>query len=230
MKNALLFLLVFIAISCDTQEQEPYQKFEGIAFGTSFHITFRGQEGVINEKSIDSIIHRVNKSLSTYISNSDISRINRGDTTVIIDDQFREVFEKSSIIYEETEGFFDPTIGTMVNAWGFGPGEQIKEMNQSTIDSLMQYVGFEKVQILNDQLVKKYPETFLDFNANAKGYGVDRIGRYLEEKNISNYLVEIGGEIRARGVNSRGLIWRVAIEKPNFDGTRSFQTIVTLDN
>lgn len=230
MKTTVLFLLIFIAISCDKQEQKSYQKFEGIAFGTSFHITFEGQEGLITEKSIDSIIHRVNKSLSTYIPNSDISRINRGDTTVIIDNLFKEVFEKSSIIFQETEGFFDPTIGTMVNAWGFGPGEQIKEMNQSTIDSLMQFVGFDKVQISNNQLVKKYPETFLDFNANAKGYGVDRIGRYLEEKRISNYLVEIGGEIRARGVNSRGALWRVAIEKPNFDGTRSFQTIVSLDD
>lgn len=230
MKNTVLLLLIFIAISCGDEAQKPYQKFEGFAFGTSFHITFEGQEGLITERSIDSIIHSVNKSLSTYIPNSDISKINRGDTTVIIDDLFQEVFEKSLIIYRETDGFFDPTIGTMVNAWGFGPGERIQVMNQTTIDSLMQYVGLEKVQILNGRLVKKYPETFLDFNANAKGYGVDRIGRYLEEKGISNYLVEIGGEIRARGVNSRDMTWRVAIEKPNFDGSRSFQTIVTLDN
>ncbi|WKK65528.1 FAD:protein FMN transferase [Lutimonas zeaxanthinifaciens] len=230
MKNTVLFLLFLIVISCDKEEQIPYQKFEGIAFGTSFHITFEGQEGLITEKAVDSIIHRVNKSLSTYIPNSDISKINRGDTAVVVDELFREVFEKSSVIYQETNGFFDPTIGTLVNAWGFGPGKQIIEMNQSTIDSLMEFVGFEKVKILNGKLIKKHPETFLDFNANAKGYGVDVIGKFLEGKGISNYLVEIGGEIRARGVNSRGMIWRVAIEKPNFDGTRSFQTIVTLNN
>ncbi|MCA0933460.1 FAD:protein FMN transferase [Lutimonas saemankumensis] len=230
MKYTVLFLLILFAVSCNKQKQTSYQKFEGIAFGTTFHITFEGQEGLISEKSIDSIIHRVNKSLSTYIPNSDISKINRGDTSVVIDEMFREVFEKSSIIYKETNGFFDPTVGTLVNAWGFGPGKQIKEMNQSTIDSLMQYVGFEKVRILNGKVVKEHPETFLDFNANAKGYGVDVIGKFLEGKEISNYLVEIGGEIRARGVNSRGTIWRVAIEKPNFDGTRSFQTIVSLDN
>lgn len=230
MKKVFIILLVFLVYSCEEKSQQVYQQLQGLAFGTSFHITMDANGRQVSEADIDSLIHAMNRSLSTYIPNSDISRINNGDTTVVVDELFEEVFEKSARIYKESEGAFDPTIGTLVNAWGFGPADPIEGMNQKDVDSLLVYVGFQKLKLENSKLIKMYPEMFLDFNANAKGFAVDVIGRFLEQQGVLNYLVEIGGEIRARGVNSKNQVWRIAIEKPNFDGSRSFQTIIALDN
>jgi thiamine biosynthesis lipoprotein len=230
MKKVFIILLVFVVYSCEKESQKVYQQLEGLAFGTSFHITMDDLENKVSEAAIDSLIHVMNRSLSTYIPNSDISRINNGDTTVIVDELFKEVFEKSARVFEESDGAFDPTIGTLVNAWGFGPGDVIEDMEQKDVDSLLVYVGFQKLKLENSKLTKTHPEMFLDFNANAKGFAVDVIGRFLEEQGVLNYLVEIGGEIRARGNNAKGQVWRVAIEKPNFDGSRSFQTIIALNN
>ena len=217
-------------ISCNQPDKKPYQKFEGLALGTIFHITYDSSNYEILDNEIDSLLHLVNKSMSTYIPSSDISRINRGDTTIIVDDLFIEVFNKSDRIYRETNGYFDPTIGIIVNAWGFGPKSQLERVDTTQIKAMLTFVGFKNVKIINGIVKKKYIETYLDFNAIAKGFAVDVIGRYLEEKNIDNYLVEIGGEIRARGVNNSKNPWTIAIEKPNFDDSRSFQSIIELSN
>lgn len=225
-----MFFLLFLAIftSCNKKTEIPYQRIEGMAFGTSFHISFDQANTEVTEADIDSLIHAMNRSLSTYMPESDISKINKGDTTIVVDALFEEVFNKSAKIFKETEGAFDPTIGVLVNAWGFGPGNSLTQMGQSQVDSLLVFVGFDKIKLKNRKLIKEHPETYLDFNANAKGFAVDLIGRFLESREIRNYLIEIGGEIRARGVNPKNQPWRVAIEKPNFDGSRSFQTIVAL--
>jgi len=230
MKKVLILLYFLIFISCTNNKTLKYSKLKGLALGTSFNIKYHDKFDNINEKQIDSLIHLVNKSMSTYIPNSDISKINRGDTTVIVDNLFQEVFNKSNRIFKETNGFFDPTIGILVNAWGFGPDEQIKELDSLQITSMLKFVGFDKVKIENEQVIKIYNQTYIDFNAIAKGFAVDVIGRFLEQKRINNYLIEIGGEIRARGLNQSQKPWSVAIEKPNFDGSRSFQTKIELMN
>lgn len=230
MKKVLLLFLVYLTFSCQDRTEKPFKQLQGLAFGTSFHITMNDQNDLVTEADIDSLIHVMNRSLSTYIPNSDISRINNGDTSVVVDELFTEVFEKSARIHSQSQGAFDPTIGTLVNAWGFGPGEPIEDMSQEVVDSLIVYVGFEKLKLKDSKLIKEHPEMFLDFNANAKGFAVDVIGRFLESKDVTNYLVEIGGEIRARGTNAKKQFWRVAIEKPNFDGSRSFQTIIGLED
>ncbi|MCF6222840.1 MAG: FAD:protein FMN transferase [Flavobacteriaceae bacterium] len=229
MKKIIVFFAFFFFIACDNKDNTKYFKLEGRALGTTYHITYK-QTNKIGLKKIDSLIFLVNKSLSTYIPNSDISKINKGDTTVVIDEMFQEVFKKSEKIYKETNGAFDPTIGVLVNAWGFGPGKELNNLNKKQIDSLLLYVGFDKLSIKNNKVYKKYTQTYLDFNAIAKGYAVDIIGRFLELNNSNDYLVEIGGEIRARGKNDKGLLWKIAIEKPNFDGSRSFQTVLELNN
>jgi len=230
MKKVIYFLFLISIVSCENKDLKSFEKMEGLAFGTTFHITMDDPEKKIKEADIDSLIHAMNRSLSTYLSNSDISKINRGDTTVVVDELFTEVFEKSLRIFNETNGAFDPTIGTLVNAWGFGPGKKISQLDKRQVDSLLVYVGFDKLRLLNNIVIKEHSETFLDFNANAKGFAVDLIGRYLERQGVENYLVEIGGEIRARGLNSSTEDWKIAIEKPNFDGSRSFQTILALHN
>lgn len=232
LKFITIFLLLFIAFSCKNKDEKgeiyEYAKLEGVAFGTTFHMTYDASNDYT--KQVDSLFHLINKSLSTYIPNSDISKINSGDTTIVIDDYFKEVFEKSKKIFKETQGVFDPTIGVLVNAWNFGPKESNTTPDSTAIMNLLDFVGFDKVRLRNRKLIKKNDRIYFDFNAIAKGYAVDIAGRFLESQNIENYLVEIGGEIRARGKNAANKLWRTGIEEPNFDGTRSIGKIIELEN
>lgn len=233
-KMKRLFLFVFlISISllnaCKKEVNLPIYKLNGPVFGTTYHITYL--ENTVNyQKSIDSLFNLVNTSLSTYIPTSDISKINQGDTTVVVDDLFLEVFQKSKRIYKETDGFFDPTVGNLVNAWGFGPTKEQFDLDTLEVKRQLQYVGLDKVRIQNRKIIKASSKMYLDFNSIAKGYGIDVVGRFLESKNIQNYLIEIGGEIRARGRSHKKTPWRIAIEKPNTDGSQSYQKIIELEN
>jgi len=222
------YLLFFLFIACKKDNVE-YQQLNGFALGTSFSIVY-GDTPINYEKEIDSLVSVINGSLSTYIAESDISRINDGDSSIVVDAYFSEVFAKSKKIYMESGGAFDPTVGVLVNAWGFGPEDEMLIIDSTKISSLLNRVGFDKVSLENNKVISSVDSVYLDFNAIAKGYTVDVIGRYLESKEIKNYLVEIGGEVRVRGVNSKGEPWKIAIEKPNFDGTRSFQAVVGLNN
>ncbi|MDY7396465.1 FAD:protein FMN transferase [Aureibaculum sp. 2210JD6-5] len=230
-KFILFFILFFILCSCKEHRTDEPLKLEGLAFGTTYHITYFDKDGHDFSKSMDSLFYEVNKSMSTYISNSDISKINSGDTTIVVDSYFKEVFEKSSKIYQETDGIFDPTIGILVNAWGFGPEKPLQQLDSAKVKQLLNLVGFNKVKLQNDRVFKTNDSIYFDFNAIAKGYAVDIAGRFLETRGIDNYLVEIGGELRTRGLNkTKGKPWKVGIENPNFDGTRSIEKTVELHN
>ncbi len=224
------FIIAFIILSCNQETEKKMVHLEGFALGSTFSIKYLDKESKPYDKQIDSIIQAINKSLSTYSATSDISKINKGDSTIAVDDLFVEVFTKSKKIHQETDGIFDPTIGVLVNAWGFGPEKPIENLDSVKVKALLKYVGFEKVTLHQNKIKKKYPEIYLDFNAIAPGYTADVIGRFLETKNIADYMVEIGGEIRARGKNQHGELWKIAIENPNFDGSRSYAAYITLDN
>jgi len=230
MKKIFLLLFVLVLFSCESENKYQTIKLEGFVFGTTYHITYLDTTKSDFQKEIDDLFYTMNRSLSTYVSTSDISKINAGDTTVVVDDLFKEVLQKSKRINKETNGYFDPTVGNLVNAWGFGPKEAKKHMDSIEVQKMMQLVGLEKVQLKGNKIQKQFSDINLDFNSIAKGFGVDVIGRFLERKNIDNYLVEIGGEIRAKGKNSKNKFWRVAIEKPNIDGTQSIQTTIELKN
>lgn len=230
MKN-LAFLLIFIQfIACTTPKQNELNTLQGEAIGTTYTIKYLATGTTNFEPAIDSIIKAINKSTSTYIATSDISKINDGDTTVVVDAYFEEVFTKSAKIYSETQGDFDPTVGILVNAWGFGPENELAQLDSLKVDSLLNYVGFDKIKLENHKIIKQHPSIYLDFNAIGKGYLVDLVGRLFEKNNIQNYMIEIGGEIRARGVNQDGVAWKIAIENPNEDGSRSFATVIQLHN
>jgi thiamine biosynthesis lipoprotein len=228
--KSLLYLLFIIALwSCKQNDQKEFVKLNGYAFGTTFNISFYDTEQRDLTNQIDSLFYLVNRSLSTYLSNSDISKINRGDSNILVDDYFKEVFKKSEKIYAETNGVFDPTIGILVNAWGFGPVRNNVSNDSTSIKELLKLVGFNKVQLNNGKVEKYHDSIYLDFNAIAKGYAVDIAGRFLEQQQIKDYLVEIGGEIRTRGRNSgKNAPWKIGIENPNFDGSRSIQKVIEL--
>lgn len=214
--GACLALSLF---SCKEEASEyvANQNF-GPALGTSYHITYIGKEELNFEKEIDSVFNAINKSMSTYLPDSDISKINKGDTTVVVDEMFKEVFGLSNKINKTTKGYFDPTVGTLVNAWGFGPGEKI-ELDSAKVDSLLEFVGFGKVKITNEgTVVKDNPNIYFDFNAVAKGYAIDRLAAMLDKKGITDYLVEVGGEIVVKGTNKvKDQQWTIGVDDPQGD-------------
>ena len=224
MKKFVL-VLCFLILSCN--DDVVNTKISGQVFGTSYSAIYNSD--INYEKQFDSLFYVINKSMSTYIHNSDISKINRNEE-ILVDEHFNNVFLASKEIYRFTEGAFDPTIGAVVNAWDFGPNGKIENLDSLTINNLMKYVGLNRVGLINDK-VKKYNDVKLDFNAIAKGYGVDVIADFLESKKITDYLVEIGGEIRAKGINQeKQKEWKVGIETPRFDGQQSLlKTISLLD-
>ncbi|MGY3795003.1 FAD:protein FMN transferase [Aquimarina sp. 433] len=228
--RSLLFLFLFISLfSCKQTPKKHLNYTNGNAFGTTFSVQFIAPEKIDFSTSYDSIVTVINTSMSTYQRDSDISKINSGDTTIVVDNHFKKVFQASKKIYKQTDGVFDPTIGVLVNAWDFGPEGKIIALDSLKIDSLLVSVGLDKVSLQNDKIVKQYPNTFIDFNALAKGYAVDVFAEFLETKNIENYLVEIGGEIRGKGSNLiKEKPWRIGVEDPNFDDTQSYSKVITL--
>ena len=223
-------VLAILIISCKNENPTLVAfkniKLSGSVFGTSYSVIYNSEENYQNQ--FDSLFYVINKSMSTYQANSDISKINRNEA-FNIDAHFVHVFDASKEIYKQTQGVFDPTIGAVVNAWDFGPEGKIASLDSLKIDSLMLSVGLDKVKRNNFKIEKQNPNTFIDFNAIAKGYGVDVIGLFLESKNISNYLVEIGGEIRARGKNVvKQSAWKVGVEEPHFDSTQSVLKAISL--
>ena len=232
MKFYLYILAALFIISCGNNKQS-ISVFQGEAFGTTYTIQVYSEKNINLERGIDSVIYAVNKSVSTYQPNSDISKINRGDSTIVVDAIFKEVYRISETVYTNSEGFFDPTIGVLRNAYGFGDVKPIKEMDKVILDSLMKYVGFNKVSINSDGTIhKEHSEIYFDFNAVAKGYGIDCIGNYLKAEGISNYLIELGGEILTQGKHlDKNKKWVVGIE--NIDSPledRSYSATVALKN
>jgi thiamine biosynthesis lipoprotein len=225
MRHRILALLIIFLVSCNNKEPKN-TKLSGQVFGTSYSVIYNSNENY--EKQFDSLFYVINKSMSTYIENSDISKINRNEA-VEVDQHFTSVFKTSKTIYDVTSGAFDPTIGAVVNAWDFGPEGKIVSLDSLKIDSLMLSVGLDKVKLRRNAISKQNLNTYLDFNAIAKGYAVDVIATYLESQNVNDYLVEIGGEIRCKGMNKeKQSNWMVGIDKPNFDGSQSVIKAINL--
>ena len=205
------FLLSFIACKQSTIKKDFVLK--GFVFGTSYKITYLNADENY-KKSLDSLFLLVNNSVSTYIETSDISQINQGNTNISVDEIFSEVFKKSKKIHKETDGFFDPTVGNLVNAYGFGPKDEKINLTDIQILEQMQFVGLDKIKLINNKIVKEYPEVYLDFNSIAKGFGIDVVARFFNDKNIANYLIEIGGEIRAKGTKKNDEPWIIKLVNP----------------
>jgi FAD:protein FMN transferase len=203
----------------------------GAAQGTSYHITYLAGQHSNYRESFDSIFNRIDLSLSTYNPGSLISKINTNDTTVIIDEYFSDVFNKSIEVSEKTKGSFDVTVAPIINAYGFGFTKK-KKVTSVLIDSLRRFVGYKKVRLAGNKLVKDIPQVMLDLNAIAQGYTVDVLASFLENKGVSDYLVEVGGELRAKGTKLNDSSWTVGIEQPvesPADGESLF-AVINLDN
>lgn len=206
-----LWILMFTA--CTKQKQ--YFEESGSIFHTIYHIKYEGSE-ILTEK-IDAEFQKFNLSLNPFNPNSIISKVNRNEP-VEVDDWFIEVFNRAKEVSDHSEGIFDITCAPLVNLWGFG-FSKMDSVTPQMIDSIKQFVGYQKVRLDGRKVVKDDSRILLNCSAIAKGYASDVIARLLEREGIENYMVEIGGEVTMKGVNQNGKCWRIGINKPEDDST-----------
>ena len=248
----MLILSFLIFWSCANQDPGT-QKGTGLSgetMGTTYSVKFAEAVDVGSFKSqIDSILVEINQQLSTYIPDSDISKFNAGQEGVLIPHKgpqhFLRVFTAAKKIYEQTNGNFNPTVMPLVNYWGFGyTGKNpVTQVDSMKVDSLKDLTGFGKVDLKMEMEITADSRTEyqnylksdrriqLDFSAIAKGYGVDILADFLEVKGINDYMVEIGGEVRAKGMNSRKSVWTAGINTPDPEAeTQDIHNAITLNN
>jgi FAD:protein FMN transferase len=213
------------------QAQNDILSIEGFAQGTTYHITYYDSLGRNFDSDIKKILYDFDLSVSTYIPNSIISKVNSNKKKVRVDKYFIACFNKAKEVWKNTNGAFDPTVYPLVNAWVFGPGKKQK-IEKRVIDSIMNFVGFQLIELKGNRVIKKDPRVSLDFNAFAQGYSVDVVSEFLNTKGISSYMVEIGGEVYARGKKANNDNWKIGIEKPidNKSSENPLQVIVKLEN
>ena len=233
-KTGFTFCLFFIFTSGIYSQQDLSQplpiKFEGNAQGTTYHITYFDKQNRDFQPEIEKILADFDKSVSTYDPTSIISRINSNEKNVIVDKYFITCFNKAKEVWKNTDGAFDPTVYPIVNAWGWGPGKKQK-IEKAKIDSMLHFVGFQLIELKGNKVIKKDPRVALDFNAFAQGYSVDVVSEFLNSKEINSYIVEIGGEVYAKGTDQNGELWKIGIEQPidNKESGNPLKAIVKLD-
>ena len=221
----LPFLLVLIVGTVIIlQKQPPFRTNEGMVFGTVYKITYQHNDDL--HKEIKEVLMDVDNALSPYNKNSIISKINHNQDTTL-NEHFTHVFNLAQKISAETDGAFDISVAPLVNAWGFGFKHSI-EIKPETIDSIRQFVGYQKIQINNGKIVKEDDRLMLDCSSIAKGYGVDRVANFLKSKGVKHYMVDIGGEVVLKGKNSRMKTWRIGINKPIEDSLSINQELQTI--
>lgn len=218
-KTAILLIFSIFFASCgnnnsshESESKSEYIKLQGTALGTFFTITYLHPTEKDFSTELDSLFKAFNASLSTYDSTSIISKVNRNED-VELDNFFVTCFKKAHEVYLKTDGNFDITIAPIVNMYGFGFTEK-QEIEQERIDSLLEFVGMDKIKIEGKRIVKEKESVMLDGNAIAKGYCVDIVADYLHKNKCDNYMVEIGGEVVTKGKNPKQTNWRIGIDKP----------------
>lgn len=235
--------LAFFVVACDSNKKIE-NSFGGRTMGTTYSVKFitteKSQipEQAVIEKAVDSILKEVNRQMSTYIPTSEISLFNQATDIAqkhLISKEFAKVLQESINLHEVTQGALNITIGPLVNLWGFGPENRpVRVPTEQQLSERLASVGMDKFSLKEEAdqyfLQKNTANLYIDLSAIAKGFGTDQVAEYLESLGIENYMVEIGGEIRAKGHNLAGNDWQIAIEKPVSDGSRAIQEIVSLKN
>jgi len=221
----------FLHFSCNHNPQLQQVKFQGETQGTYYVVTYYEAEGKIYQEDIESLLKDFDNTASMWVENSIISKINRNNEQVRTNSDFNFLFDLSKKIHVKSNGAFDPTIGPLVNAWGFGFTDRMK-VDQYVVDSLLPLIGFEKVKLENNTITKVDPRIQFDFNAIAQGYSVDLVAKLLEDKGVENYLIDIGGEVLGKGSKPNNEPWKVGIEKPSDNATygQGLKAIVKLNN
>lgn len=235
---AQFVILFFTALGCLSLKKIPTVSFTRIAFsgvaqGTTWHINYYATDTLVKKVQIDSILQVIDSSLSIYKPYSRIIAFNDSKSGIRMDEHFRKVAEKSMDTYKQTGGLFDITVLPLVEAWGFGAKSFQKVPDSATIGSLLNCVGSKFLQLKKDELIKLRPCVKIDVNGIAQGYSVDVIADFLERKDISNYIVEVGGEIRLHGKKlPENTSFKIGIEAPSDDdpGLGPIEKIIVADS
>lgn len=206
-------------------------RLSGNTQGTTYHIAYYDSLNRNLQFKVDSILKDFDLSVSTYNQYSLISQFNRSSHGVKMDKYFKSCMIQALEIWKSTNGAFDPSVYPLVNAYGFGPGKK-QSMTQKMIDSLLCFVGLDKLSIQGDSIIKSDPRLGLDFNAFAQGYSVDVISDFIRSQGILSYIVEIGGEVYANDLKPNAQFWTVGIEMPfdNKDSINPLRAIAKLKN
>ncbi|WP_429696972.1 FAD:protein FMN transferase [Aggregatibacter kilianii] len=215
----------------------------GKTMGTTYHIKYanNGDVSIASQQAheqIDAILKDVNAKMSTYMKDSELSRFNQNIETnapIEISADLAKVVKEAIRLNQVTQGALDITVGPVVNLWGFGPEKRVeKQPTAEQIAERQAWVGIDKLSLTEESgkffLTKAMPQLYVDLSSIAKGFGVDQVADYLESIKVQNYMVEIGGEIRAKGKNAESKPWQIAIERPTFDGKQAAQQIIGLEN
>lgn len=218
-------LLLFMTWMSCHESRPSFYTITGETMGTYYTLKVQYGDAARLKAGVDSLLHIFNQSLSTYIPESTISKINNSDSIYCYekswDPFFMPVFDKARHIYQITDGHFDPTIAPLVNYYGFGYEKKkpLEKNDTLLIQKLLQWTSFDRIVSIDTSeeicISKPYPEVALDFSAIAKGYGVDILADFIQSKGIRNYMIEIGGEIRTLGVNEKGSPWVIGINRPD---------------
>lgn len=225
-KNILYTILLLVsvfAVFLYRKNQTVGIFIEGNTMGTTYHVTYFDAKKRNFKPAIDSLLDLVNKSINTYDSTSEVSRFNRSKDGIAVGLPYLlPPLRAAAEVFKNSQGAFDPTVMPLVNAWGFGPGK-VFQMDSVRVDSLKQFIGFEKVQLTQDSVMKLDARTQLDFGGIGQGYGADVITEFLKSKGITDMLVELGGEGMACGVNlDTGKPWKIGILDPNSTREKQF--------
>ncbi len=219
---SLLTLGLFACKNEPKEAKQTYQSFEGKTMGTYYRMTYEDSLNRDFSREIDQLLLDINAEVSTYIPTSTIAQFNQAQSELNVSGKIHFIgnLKGALKVYQQSDGEFDPTVMPLVNYWGFGYTEkkQVTQVDSVKIDSLIDLVGGNKVELIqkdNQSILKKAkPGVQLDFSGIATGYALDTIGRFFEIRGVKNYLADIGGEQRARGVNPKGKIWTIGINIP----------------
>lgn len=222
--------VAFLLTGCTQSGKVPDPiHLQGEAQGTYYSMVYYDSLNRNFHPQVDSILTAFDQSVSLWVPNSILSRVNKNDTTVVLDNHFIGNFLYSQQVSRATHGAFDMTVGPLVEVWGFG-FENRKTIKKQLIDSLRNYVGYQNIKLVNGKIVKALPQMRIDFNGIAQGYSVDVVARFFQSKGIKNYLIDIGGEVTAHGQKTNHRPWRVGIEKPAPDknAPRTVKAVIAL--
>lgn len=208
----IFYGLVLFSLATACGSKSSYRKLEGGVWATTYHITYNSPVDLSD--SVRAVFKQVEMSLSPFADSSLISRINRGEA-LAADSLLRRIFLASQEVNRNSGGAFDPSVSPLVNLWGFGYKKTGVEPTQAAIDSLLPLVGIADCRLAPSGVIaKKHPSTEFNFSAITKGYGCDLVGEMFRRNGVTDYMVEIGGEIALAGVNDRGEKWRIMIDAP----------------
>jgi thiamine biosynthesis lipoprotein len=214
--------------------EAPLLVLQGQTMGTTYEVKITGLTDPAGlQAEIDALLARLNQAMSHYIPDSEISRFNRMDSTetVAVSQDFRLVLEAALDIHCRSGGAFDPTLGPLIDLWGFGPGKAATATpSDADLAQVLARTGADKLRLTPEGLSKSVPDLELNLSAIAKGYGVDRVSALLAEAGHTNTYVEIGGEVSCRGVNAIGIPWRIGVQNPKIDAEAQAVRVVSMHN